>query len=406
MQPPADYLRLSLCILQLVATEGFDNTDDSRPDPSFETDPLDEPVWRHPSEIGAMMAAANGGPVPQPRGRHPVGLISLGASLALIAVIVLSLASPGPGSNTLVASEQATTISKISLASTTVPPTSAPAPFYSHDGVMRIERWGGAGKAQGNGVMIYDDGYIATSRKLIAGATQLVVTAPDGQTYDAEIVGGDFILDIAVLKIDANDLSVAAMTDSDPSRGDLVHIADTWSTSTSGSPVLATDKVVADDNGFHRQELLEFDSPVGQQSAGAPLMNDSGDVVAMLLPVDQSGPYNYALDISAVRLAAHQIIESGFVKHVAWIGIKGRSVEQGKGIRVDEVVEDSPADAAGIEEGDTIITVARYNVSDMKALWRTLDNLASRQITEITLMRGGEMIAVDITLGIRAQIKG
>ena len=350
-----------------------------------------------------MVAAANGVSVTQKKSRHPVGVISLGASLALLAVVIISLATPGPESDSLVAAEQTSTLSNINLASTTVPSTSTPA-LVSSDGVMRIERWGGGKKAQGNGVLIFDDGYIATSRKLVAGATQLLVTSPDGQQHEAEIVGADFILDIAVLKIHSSNLAVAPMADAEPRRGELVYLADTWSQRGEGTPVLATDKVVADNNGFHRQELLEFDAPISRQAVGAPLMDDDGNVVAMVLPVDQSGPHRFALDISAVRLASHQIIETGFVKHVAWIGIKGISLEQGKGVRIDTVVEDSPADEAGIEVGDVIITVARRNVSSMDDLHRKLGNLASRQVTQITLMRGGETVEVDITLGIRAQI--
>ncbi len=384
--------------------EGFENGDDSRPDPSPEVDAFGEPVWRHPSEIGAMMAAAHGGPVPVSRNRHPVGVISLGVSLALFAVIIISLSSPGPASETLVRAQQAQTRSNIGFTATTVPTSSAPGVPTFYDGVMRIERWGGGKKAQGNGVMVFEDGYIATSRELIAGATQIVVTAPDGTQYDAEIVGADFILNIGVLKINAPEMPVAPIADSEPNRGELVHIADTWSRQAAGSPILDTDKVVADTNGFHRQELVEFDAVVGEQSAGAPIMDDDGDVVAMLLPVQQSGPHRYGLDISAVRLASHQIIESGFVKHVAWIGIKGESPIRGKGVRVDEVVEGSPADAAGIQVDDVIITVARYNVSSMDDLLDTLDNLASRQTTQITLMRDDETVEVDITLGIRAQI--
>lgn len=384
--------------------EDFNNADEPRPDPSPEIDDLGDPVWRHPSEIGAMMAAANGVPAPQSHSRHPVGLISLGASLALLAVIVLSLASPGPDLDGRVLTEQASVIANVSLASTTVPPTSAPAPLNTHDGVMRIERWGGGSKAQGNGVMIFDDGYIATSRTLIAGATQLVVTAPDGQRYDAEIIGGDFILDIAVLKINAPGMAVAATADSEPDKGAMIYIADTWTKQQPGTRVLAADKVVADDHGVHRQELLEFEAVVGNQSAGAPIMDNHGDVVAMLLPVAQSGPNKYALDITAVRKASYEIIESGFVKHVAWIGIKGLKAEQGKGVRVDNVVTASPADAAGIKVGDTIITVARHNVSTIPEIHRALDNLASRQITQITLLRGNKMIELDITLGLRAKI--
>lgn len=401
---PADYADRQVDTLCAVAMEDFDNADEPRPDPSIEIDEFGDPVWRHPSEIGAMMAAANGVPVPVGRNRHPVGLISLGASLALLAVIVLSLASPGPNPDGRVLTEQASALANVSLASTTVPSTSTPIPLNTHDGVMRIERWGGSAKAEGNGVMIFDDGYIATSRTLIAGATQLVVTAPDGSRYDAEIIGGDFILDIAVLKINAPDMAVASMADSEPKHGEMVHIADTWTNQQPGTRVLAADIVVADNNGFHRQELLEIDANVGAQSAGAPVMDSDGHVVAMLLPVDQSGPNKYALDISAIRLASHQIIESGFVKHVAWIGIKGKYSRESKGVRVENLVADSPAAAAGIEVGDTIITVARYNVSSMDSLHRTLGNLASRQITQITLMRGDETIEVDITLGVRADI--
>ncbi len=382
---------------------------EERSDPSFGFDDSGERVWRHPSEIGAVMAAANGvSPVPVPRNRHTVGLISLGASLALLAVTIVSFASPGPDSSVadqLARVNQSATIETVLYESEVATTPNDTTPLRSHEGVMRVERWGGGRKGQGNGVMIFDDGYIATSRALVAGATQVLVHDPVGNSYKAKIVGGDFILDIAVLKIDAPDLAKADMANDDPERGDMVHVADTWTNEVVSTRVLGVDEVVADRNGFHRQELVEYAAAVGPFAEGAPVMNDDDQVVAMVVPIDHDSAFNYALDINAVRLAAHQIIETGFVNHVAWIGIKGKNLDPGKGVRVETVVGGSPADAAGLQVDDVIITIARHPVSSLADLHDTLGDLAARQVAQIEVVRDGKTIKTDITLGLRAKIK-
>ncbi len=386
----------------LVALEdGHSESDPTPRDPSFGLDGEGERVWRHPSELGAMMAAANGIAPPPPRpSRRKLRVATLGVTFGLIGLTIISLSQPGPNNGTT-QTAAAPAVQKAGLpipveAVVTAPDSATPT------GEVRIERWANAEFAAGAGVLIFDDGYIATSRDFIAGASEISVVLPTGERYDGRLVGADYIIDIAVVKIDAT-MPSAPIADDVPDRGETVMVAAPWSHEPKKNQLINVDKVMADRYGIYRQELLEFEHAAGTAAEGAPILNNDDEVVGLIVPVDNSTAFHYALDIRAVRTAAYQIIETGFVNHVAWLGIKGVDTD-GNGVEVRDVATGSPADQIGLQTGDIISSVARRKVSSMDDLHRALRSVDPGEEATIVYKRDGNISDAVAELGIRANV--
>ena len=386
----------------LVALEdGHSESDPSPRDSSFGIDGEGEQVWRHPSELGAMMAAANGIAPPPPRPNHrKLRMATLGVTLGLIGLTIISLSQPGPNNSaTRTAGAPIVQRAGLPLPAEVVP---AIAETATVTGEVRIERWADAEVATGGGVLIFDDGYIATSRDFIAGASTISVVLPTGERYEGRLVGADYIIDIAVVKIDAT-MPAAPMADKVPGRGDDVMVADPWSAEPQKNRLINVDKVMADRYGIYRQELLQFEDPADTTAEGAPLLNNNDEVVGLIVPVDSPTALNYALDIRAVRTAAYQIIETGFVDHVAWLGIKGVDAN-GEGVEVRDVAVGSPAHQVGIEVGDIISSLARRRVASMDDLHRALQTVDPGDEAIVLFERNGRLQDKVAELGIRANV--
>lgn len=388
--------------------EHSDESDDSRTDPTFEFGDDAAPVWRHPSEVGAMMAVAHGIelPVPAPsRHRRIVRATSLAASVAVLGATVVSLSSGGPSpSAQLVAAGNSSNISNLASPDTTAQPFDGAHSPSEHDGVVTIQRWDGGQLTSGSGILIFDGGFVATARELVAGSSRLVVRPSSGASYEAHIVAGDYISNIAVLKFDAPNLLAPTFTNRTPRVGDDVTVADAWSVEGFETTLDRVDQVVTDKYDFPRHELLEFSEPVSATAAGAPLLDSNDKVIGLVIPIEESAEFRYAVDITTVRSVAHQLIETGRASYVAWMGIKGLNAGDDAGALVETVVLNSPAAMAGIEPGDTITSVARRRVSSIKGLHKVLEQLESRQVVDVEILRDRQYLNTEIRLGLRVQV--
>ncbi|MEE9413737.1 MAG: S1C family serine protease [Acidimicrobiales bacterium] len=385
-----------------------DESGDSRPDPMLGFDGDGEPMWRHPSEIGAMMAVAHGIEPPTitpTRYRRAIRATSVAASIAVLGATVISLSSGGPNpSSQLVTVGRTPSISNLQAPDTTIASVAGPVSPSEHPGVVTIQRWGGGNITSGSGVLIFDNGFIATSRELVAGASRLIVRPASGEAYEAHLVAGDYISNIAVLRIDAPDLAAPDFADRSPSVGDAVTVADAWSVEGFDTRLAQVDQVITDRYNFPRHELFEFGPTTSTTAAGAPLLDSRGDVIGLVIPVEDSAQFRYAVDIATVRSVAHQLIETGRTTYVAWMGIKGLNAGDDSGALVETVVLNSPAAMAGIEPGDTITSVARRNVGSIKDLHKVLKQLESRQTVVVDFVRDDQLLTSEIRLGLRVQV--
>ncbi len=297
---------------------------------------------------------------------------------------------------------------------------------------------GGGGIATGSGFLIDDEGLIVTNNHVVEGATKVTVKLGSSDvSHDAEVVGTDPATDVALLKIDVPAAQQQPLSLGDSSKvsvGDpVVAIGNPFGldrTVTAGI-VSALQRQIQAPNGFSISHVIQTDAAINPGNSGGPLIDAGGNVIGINSQIQTGGGegnvgIGFAVPINTAREVIKQIEENGKVEH-AYIGISGGSVTPAlakalklptdKGVLVNEVVKDSPADKAGIEGGDTEATIEGVGVRlggdiitevDGKAvdsMEEVVDAVNSAQPgdeMELTVLRGdNETKHLTVTLGVR-----
>ena len=271
-----------------------------------------------------------------------------------------------------------------------------------------------SGAAAGSGFVLTSDGYVITNHHVIEGATSITVTTTDGD-YPAQVVGSDATNDVAVLKVEATDLTPVTLGSSDDLIvGDQVvaignPLGDLTSTMTVGY-VSAKDRDVTTDGTTIN--MLQTDVAINSGNSGGPLFNMKGEVVG-ITTAKYSGSSASGATIEGIGFAIPMddvvgIIESlreyGYVTG-AYLGISVKDVESSAqyygvpaGAYVVEVVPGYCAEAAGVKAGDIIVGLGSYEVESYTDLTRALRKFESGSTTQITVYRSGQNVTMDITL--------
>ena len=237
--------------------------------------------------------------------------------------------------------------------------------FFGPNGPQAPER---RVQGAGSGVIISRDGYILTNNHVVEGAKEVVVTLDDGRELEAEIVGLDPKTDLAVLKIeDGGDLPGAAMGDSDGLRvGDyVVAVGNPFGlghTVTSGI-VSAKDRVIG---AGPYDDFIQTDASINPGNSGGPLFNMKGEVVGINTAIIARGQgIGFAIPVNTAKALIPQLVAHGEVTR-GYIGVHIQPVTQElaeamklddrKGALVADVLSGGPADEAGVERGDVIVS--------------------------------------------------
>ena len=270
--------------------------------------------------------------------------------------------------------------------------------------------------AAGSGFIISADGYILTNYHVIENSNSITVTTYDGETYDPKGIGYDSSNDIAVLKVEAQDLPPVILGDSDNLNvGDPVvaignPLGELTFSLTAGM-VSAKDRQVTFSGGV-MMNLIQTDTAINSGNSGGALFNLYGEVIGVTnakysgssgsgASIDNIG---FAIPINTVRPIVESIIENGYVAK-AYIGVSILDVSADsqlygvpKGAAVQSVVEDGPAAKAGLQAGD-IITQANGTAITGSAELKKLVT-ASRPGDELTLSvyRQGQTLEITVTV--------
>jgi Do/DeqQ family serine protease len=274
----------------------------------------------------------------------------------------------------------------------------------------------------GSGVIIdADKGYIVTNYHVINEADKIQVKLHDGREYDAELIGGDEMSDIALLKLESTkNLTEIKIADSDKLRvGDFsVAIGNPFGlgqTVTSGI-VSALGRSGLNIENF--ENFIQTDAAINSGNSGGALVNLRGELIgintAILGPNGGNIGIGFAIPSNMVGNLTDQILEYGEVKR-GMLGVQGGEVtselaealgyESSKGAFISQVVADSAADKAGLEAGDIIIKVNDKEIrtfSELRAKVATLG--AGKEIT-IGVIREGKEKSFDVTLGEMSETK-
>jgi len=257
-------------------------------------------------------------------------------------------------------------------------------------------------KVSGTGMIVTENGYILTSNSLIGTKGETKVKIGD-KTYDAELVGRDVSKDLAVIKVDAEGLTKVTFGNSDSVKvgDDVVAIADIFGGeigfSVSRGMICGVNKNVALENGT-TINLLQTDAAPGNASSGGCILNADGEVIGMLTSSisANSDKITFAIPSNDIVKVVESIINTGDAPERLIIGIRGTDTEHG--VTVEAVIENTPAEKAGIKRGDLILKVDGKTVKKIEEINEIRDSHKKGDTIVLTVYRDGESLKIDIEL--------
>jgi len=267
----------------------------------------------------------------------------------------------------------------------------------------------------GSGFIISSDGKIVTNHHVVANAETVKVKLSDGRSYDAQVVGSDPLTDIAVLKVTADvDLPTVDFGTSETLRvGDEVIAV--------GNPfglggTVTTGIVSAlsrDIRSGPFDDFIQTDAAINRGNSGGPLFNNEGDVIgvntAIISPGGGSVGIGFAVPSDLVQSVVTDLADDGQLAR-GWLGVNIRPMTEEvaavlgydapKGAVIEAVSADSPAAQAGLEKGDIILSFGEKTVDTLRDLTRAVATTKPDDTTQITLLRKGKEITLDVTVGL------
>jgi S1-C subfamily serine protease len=268
-------------------------------------------------------------------------------------------------------------------------------------------------RGAGTGIVASRDGNILTNAHVIDDAQQIRVVFTDGRELPAEVVGADPDTDLAVIKVDADDLTVASFGDSDDLRvGDPV-VAMGQALGLRGGPTVTSGIVSALDRSIRTDQavldnLIQTDAAINPGNSGGALTDMAGNVVGVNTAIaGDAQNIGFAIAITPARAIVEQLISSGRVIH-PFLGVQmvelspaiasSRNIDLEKGVLLSEVVPGSPADQAGLEANDVITEIEGDEVESTSDVSRVINSKKPGDKVELTVNRSGNSRKVTATL--------
>jgi len=267
---------------------------------------------------------------------------------------------------------------------------------------------------QGSGFILSEEGYILTNNHVVGDADKVTVKLVNGKEYTAKIVGTDSHSDIALIKIDADNLTPLDLGDSDKLEvGEWVlafgnpfglsHTLTAGIVSAKGRSSLG----IADYENF-----IQTDAAINPGNSGGPLVNLDGKVVGMNTAIfTRNGGYmgiGFAIPINMIKAVKNQLIKTGSVTR-GYLGIiiqdltpelsKAFGIEDLKGILVAKVTQDSPAEKSGLKQGDVILAFDGKPVKDTGAFRNRVSLKPSGSKETVTILRDGKRHILNVIIG-------
>src|SRR5690349_13790283 len=270
-------------------------------------------------------------------------------------------------------------------------------------------------QALGSGVIVSQDGYIVTNHHVIDGAEQISVDLNDGRTLDAKLIGSDAPSDLAVLKVDANNLTMLTLGDSDRTRvGDVVlaigNPLGVGQTVTMGI-ISAKGRQTGLSNGSF-EDFLQTDAPINQGNSGGALVSTNSELIGInsqiLSTSGGSIGLGFAIPSNMAKTVVEQLINSGKVRRgqlgVVVLPIPSEEatqlgVKEGPGVVVYQVQSGSGADRAGLKPGDVVTALNGTGVTDPNQFRNAIASTSPGTEVTLTVKRGGNEQQVKATLG-------
>ena len=266
----------------------------------------------------------------------------------------------------------------------------------------------------GSGVIIdAKDGYIVTNNHVIEKADEILITLKDGRQFEAKKIGSDADSDIALLQIDADNLTAITIADSDKLRvGDFaIAIGSPFGLGQTVTSGIVSALGRSGLNIEDYEDFIQTDAAINSGNSGGALVNLRGELIgintAIIGPNGGNIGIGFAIPSNMMNNLAKQIIEFGEV-HRGVLGVSGRSLnseiskamelDTNQGGFIEQVMPDSAADEAGIKPGDVIIKVNGKSIKTFSELRGKIGSIGAGKTVELTVIRNGKEKDFDVTL--------
>ena len=280
---------------------------------------------------------------------------------------------------------------------------------YSRAVMGAVEAVGGAvvslavgrrrfGQGAGSGVVIAPDGYVLTNAHVVADAGRVEVTLEGGRTVLARPVGGDRATDLAVVRVGASGLAhVRVGPEREIQRGQLVVAIGNplgFDSTVSAGVVSATGRSLRGHDGRLVENLVQHTAPLNPGNSGGPLVDFRGHLVGVNTAIIAFAQgMSFAIPSETVSWVVPKLLADGRVRR-AYVGIQGQTVRdaqgRGTGVLVVSVERGSPADAAGLLQGDIIVQAEDKPVASIDALLRALARHPTGHELTLQIKRAGD----------------
>ena len=270
----------------------------------------------------------------------------------------------------------------------------------------------------GSGVIISKDGYIVTNNHVVSGATSLKVTTTDGTEYDASVVGKDSQTDLAVIKVDANNLQAATLGDSDilqvgdPAIAIGNPLGELGGTVTTGI-ISATDRQITIDD--ETMTLLHTDAAINPGNSGGGLFNADGNLIGIVNAKESSTGIEglgFAIPITPAQDIITELMENGSVTSRPALNVslydytsknQGQYSKYEDGCYIVQIVKNGAADKAGLKQNDRILSFDGEQIQSTSDVKNVLKKHKIGDTVKMVVERDSKKITVEITLQAQTQ---
>ncbi|MCU0538165.1 MAG: trypsin-like peptidase domain-containing protein [Hydrococcus sp. Prado102] len=273
----------------------------------------------------------------------------------------------------------------------------------------------------GSGFILSANGEIITNAHVVDGADEVSVTLKDGRTYKGRVMGADPVTDVAVVKIDAENLPTVQLGNADNLQvgewaiaiGNPLGLDNTVTTGIVSGTGRNSSQIGVGDK---RINFIQTDAAINPGNSGGPLLNARGEVIGVNTAIIQNAQgLGFAIPINRAQQIAEQLIATGRVEH-AYLGIQmaqitpeleqalkeeeGLTVEGDKGILIVKVIPNSPADRAGLRAGDIIQSIDGQSINTPDQVQDAVEKTAVGNALPLTIQRNGETANLDVRVGV------
>lgn len=268
--------------------------------------------------------------------------------------------------------------------------------------------------ASGSGVILTTDGYIATCAHVVEDANTIQVTLNNDQTYDAVLVGTDSKNDIAIIKVEAENLIAAELGESDMLTvgEDVIAIGNPLGelrgTATAGI-ISATSRSITVEN--QEMTLIQTDAAINSGNSGGGLFNAAGQLIGIVnAKVSSSGVegLGFAIPLNSVLKEINDLVSFGYVKDRPYLGVTTQNVtlrndygwfSSGSGVscvQVVQVIKGGTADTAGVQAGDLILQLGDVEITSNTVLTEAIQAYKPGDTAKLTIQRNGEKMTLSV----------